>query len=215
MASITIRNLDDDLKRRLRVRAAKHGRSMEEEAREILRQVVGESAPPRNLAAAIRARVAPFGGVHLDLPTREPMREPPRFARKAGMIVLDTDIVSNLLRPAPAPQVEAWLSAQDGATVWFTAVGEAELRYGVAILPAGRRRSALSEAIEDMLDEDFRDRMLPFDRPPTRAYAAIATERRAVGWPIGQFDCQIAAVARADEAAVATLKPGITGAGSR
>jgi plasmid stability protein len=84
MASITIRNLDDDLKRRLRVRAAEHGRSMEEEAREILRQVVGESAPPRNLAAAIRARVAPLGGVHLDLPTREPMREPPRFARRQG-----------------------------------------------------------------------------------------------------------------------------------
>jgi plasmid stability protein len=84
MASITIRNLEDDLKRRLRVRAAEHGRSMEEEAREILRQVVGDAAPPRNLAAAIRARVAPFGGVDLDLPTREPMREPPRFGRERG-----------------------------------------------------------------------------------------------------------------------------------
>jgi antitoxin FitA len=81
MASITIRNLEDDLKRRLRVRAAGHGRSMEEEAREILRRVVGEAAPPRNLAAAIRARVAPFGGVDLDLPAREPVREPPSFRR--------------------------------------------------------------------------------------------------------------------------------------
>jgi antitoxin FitA len=79
MASITIRNLEDELKRRLRIRAAEHGRSMEEEAREILRQVVGERAPPRNLAAAIRARVTPLGGVELDLPPREPMREPPRF----------------------------------------------------------------------------------------------------------------------------------------
>ena len=79
MASITIRNLEDELKRRLRIRAAEHGRSMEEEAREILRQVVGEGAPPRNLAAAIRARIAPLGGVDLDLPPREPMREPPRF----------------------------------------------------------------------------------------------------------------------------------------
>ena len=84
MASITIRNLEDDLKRRLRVRAAEHGRSMEEEAREILRQVVGEAAPPRNLAAAIRARVAPLGGVDLDLPAREPIREPPRFAQRRG-----------------------------------------------------------------------------------------------------------------------------------
>jgi plasmid stability protein len=62
MASITIRNLDDTLKRRLRKRAAEHGRSMEEEAREILRLLVGEPAPPVNIAAAIRARVAAFGG---------------------------------------------------------------------------------------------------------------------------------------------------------
>ncbi|WP_372922151.1 FitA-like ribbon-helix-helix domain-containing protein [Roseovarius sp.] len=79
MASITIRNLDDDVKRRLRVRAAEHGRSMEEEAREILRDVVDETKPARNLAAAIRARVVPLGGFDLDLPQREDMREPPAF----------------------------------------------------------------------------------------------------------------------------------------
>ncbi len=77
MASITIRNLDDKLKRRLRIRAAEHGRSMEEEAREILRVAVGEPAPPADLAAAIRSRVAAFGGVDLELPPREPIREPP------------------------------------------------------------------------------------------------------------------------------------------
>jgi plasmid stability protein len=81
MASITIRNLEDDLKQRLRVRAAEHGRSMEEEAREILRRVMGEGAPPRNLAAAIRSRVAAFGGVDIELPVREPMRELPRFTK--------------------------------------------------------------------------------------------------------------------------------------
>jgi plasmid stability protein len=84
MASITIRNLEDRLKRRLRVRAAEQGRSMEEEVREILRQAVGEAAPPHNLAAAIRARVASFGGVDLDLPARERLREPPRFGRGRG-----------------------------------------------------------------------------------------------------------------------------------
>ena len=77
MASITIRNLDDGLKQRLRVRAAEHGRSMEEEAREILRQVIGPSAPPRDLAAAIRSRVASFGGVVLEIPKRDAMRDPP------------------------------------------------------------------------------------------------------------------------------------------
>ena len=84
MASITIRNLDEGLKRRLRIRAAEHGRSMEEEAREILRQVVGAPAPPRNLAIAIRARVAPFGGVELELPVREAIREPPGDTQSGG-----------------------------------------------------------------------------------------------------------------------------------
>ncbi len=77
MASITIRHLDDGIKRRLRIRAAEHGRSMEEEAREILRQVVGDATPSSNLAAAIRSRFANLGGVELDLATREPMPEPP------------------------------------------------------------------------------------------------------------------------------------------
>jgi predicted nucleic acid-binding protein len=120
------------------------------------------------------------------------------------MIILDTNVVSELLRPAPAPQVEAWLSAQDGATVYFTSIGEAELRHGVAILPAGRRRTQLGAAIDVMLDEDFRDRILPFDRDASRSYAAIAAERRAAGRPISQFDCQIAAIARAHGATVAT-----------
>lgn len=76
MASITIRNLEDEIKQRLRVRAAEHGRSMEEEARDILCWAMGEGAPPRNLAAAIRARVASADRVDLDLPAREPMRAP-------------------------------------------------------------------------------------------------------------------------------------------
>jgi antitoxin FitA len=79
MASITIRNFDDSLKRRLRIRAAQHGRSMEEEAREILRQAVGQPGAPDNLGEAIHRRFAALGGVDLDLPPREPMPEPPRL----------------------------------------------------------------------------------------------------------------------------------------
>ena len=74
MASMTIRNLDDDIKQRLRVQAAEHSRSMEEEARVILRTALTEPAPPANLARAIRARFAPLGGVELDIPPREPSR---------------------------------------------------------------------------------------------------------------------------------------------
>lgn len=77
MASITIRNLDDGVKSKLRVRAATNGRSMEEEARNILRDAVEQEAGPHNLAQAIRERFASYGGVELDILPREPMREPP------------------------------------------------------------------------------------------------------------------------------------------
>ncbi|EJT02052.1 hypothetical protein [Rhizobium sp. CCGE 510] len=81
MASMTIRNLDDGLKRRLRMRAATHGRSMEDEARDILRAALATSEPvARNLADAIRARLLSIGGIELDIPPREPIREPPDFA---------------------------------------------------------------------------------------------------------------------------------------
>ena len=80
MASITVRNLDEGLKRRLRIRAAENGRSMEQEARDILRAALDQESPAgKNLATAIRARFEPLGGVELDLPPREPMPEPPQF----------------------------------------------------------------------------------------------------------------------------------------
>ena len=79
MASITIRKLDEDVKSRLRVRAAANGRSMEEEARMILREAVGEEPEPKNLATFIRECFAPYGGVDLELPPRELAREPPKF----------------------------------------------------------------------------------------------------------------------------------------
>lgn len=81
MASITIRNLEHDIKKCLRIRAEKSCRSMEEEAREILRHTVADGKPKQDLAAAIRARIAPFWGVYLDLPNREAMRELPAYDR--------------------------------------------------------------------------------------------------------------------------------------
>ncbi len=80
MASITIRYLDDDVKTRLRVRASANGRSMEEEARVILREAVGREPEPENLARFIHECFAPYGGVELELPPREPMRDPPDFS---------------------------------------------------------------------------------------------------------------------------------------
>lgn len=120
------------------------------------------------------------------------------------MIILDTNVVSELLRPAPSPIVEAWLAAQHGEQVYFTAVGESELRLGVAILPAGQRRDTLITAVAAMVEEDFRNRVLPFDSAAARAYAVIAAARRSAGRPISQFDCQIAAIVASHPAVLAT-----------
>ena len=79
MASITVRNIDDGLKRRLRIRAAENGRSMEQEARNILKAALYEEAPTTSLGTAIHELFKPYGGVELEISTREPMREPPRF----------------------------------------------------------------------------------------------------------------------------------------
>ena len=120
------------------------------------------------------------------------------------MIVLDTNVVSELMRPSPAPAVEQWVATRPAASLFFSAVGEAELRYGVAILAAGRRRAALASAIEAMLREDFAGRVLPFDSAAARTYAEIAASRRATGRPVAQADVQIAAIARSRGMALAT-----------
>ena len=120
------------------------------------------------------------------------------------MIVLDTNVVSELMCPAPDPAVDAWVAGREAATLFFTAVGEAELRYGVAIMPAGRRREAIDAAIGMMLREDFAGRILPFDSAAARAYAEIAAARRAAGRPVSAADAQIAAIASSRGMAVAT-----------
>ena len=98
------------------------------------------------------------------------------------MVVLDTNVVSELMRPAPDLTVEAWVSERAAATLFFSAVGEAELRYGVAVMPASWRRDTLAPEIEAMLREDFAGRILPFDSEAARAYAGIVAARRATGF---------------------------------
>ncbi len=120
------------------------------------------------------------------------------------MIVLDTNVVSELMRDRPQPAVLAWLDRQPVSTLFVTAITEAELRYGVEILPAGHRRERLAAEIESTLREDFSRRILPFDSAAARAYATIMADRRATGRPIGQSDCQIAAIARSRGVPVAT-----------
>lgn len=120
------------------------------------------------------------------------------------MIIIDTNVISELLRPTPEPAVEAWLGAQDGLSIYLTAISEAELRFGVAIMINGKRRDGLATAIDRILRDNMAGRILPFDSAAARAYATIAATRRSAGRPIAQSDCQIAAIARAHGAPVAT-----------
>ncbi|ROT94632.1 type II toxin-antitoxin system VapC family toxin [Histidinibacterium lentulum] len=120
------------------------------------------------------------------------------------MIILDTNVISELLRPAPEPRVELWLSAQDGLNVYLTAISEAELRYGLAIMGNGKRRAALIDAVDRILREDLAGRILPFDSDAAQSYATIAATRRSAGRPIAQADCQIASIAHSRGATVAT-----------
>ena len=120
------------------------------------------------------------------------------------MIVLDTNVVSELMRPSPDSGVIDWVARQVAPDLHVSAISEAELRYGVEVLPRGRRRNGLLDEIEGMLREDFGGRVVPFDSYAARSYAAIAAARRAAGRPISQADCQIAAIARALGASVAT-----------
>ncbi len=120
------------------------------------------------------------------------------------MIILDTNVVSELMRPNPAESVVEWVSRQDTSNLYLSTITEAELRYGVEIMPAGRRRDGLHAAMEAMFREDFTGRILPFDRSSAQSYAMIAAEKRSAGHPINHGDCQIAAIARSMGASVGT-----------
>ena len=119
-------------------------------------------------------------------------------------VMLDTNVVSELIRKSPNPAVEAWIAGCALENLFFSTVGEAEMRYGAAIMSSGRRREAMEADIERMLREAFDGRILPFDRAAARAYASIVAVRRSAGHPIAPFDGQIAAIARSRNLAVAT-----------
>lgn len=120
------------------------------------------------------------------------------------MIVLDTNVISEMLRPQPAPQVAEWLAAQAVSALFTTAITQAEIYYGLSLLPAGRRRDRLQAAVVPIFEEDLRGRVLAFDAGAASAYATIAAERRRAGQPISQFDAQIAAIVHAHGGSLAT-----------
>lgn len=119
-------------------------------------------------------------------------------------ILLDTNVLSELLRAQPDSAVLAWMAAQPANSLFVSAVTQAEMLLGARLLPAGKRRKQLEQALDAMFREDFASRVLPFDSSAATDYAEVVAARRHAGTPVSQFDAQIAAIALSHRLSVAT-----------
>ncbi len=124
------------------------------------------------------------------------------------MIVVDTNVISELMRGEPDSAVLAWVAAQPRALLYTTYVNQAEILYGIDALPEGRRRTALAAAATAMFAEDFAGRILPFEARAAARYPEIVLARRQAGHPIEKFDALIAATTLAAGASIATRDVG-------
>ena len=120
------------------------------------------------------------------------------------MIILDTNVVSEPLKPRPEPKVLAWLDAQAPETLYLTSINLAELATGIALLPAGRKRTALQLALDQRMMPLFEDRILHFDAKAAHAFAILSAKLQTIGSTMSFADCAIAAIAVANGFALAT-----------
>jgi predicted nucleic acid-binding protein len=120
------------------------------------------------------------------------------------VILLDTNVLSEFMRPQPSVSVVAWLDQQPAGEVYTSAVSRAEIELGLMLMPPGKRQEALSQAAWAMFAEDFAGRCLPFDEDAARHYAAIVSARTRAGRPISVEDAQIAAIALTYQMPLAT-----------
>lgn len=121
------------------------------------------------------------------------------------MIILDTNAVSEVMKPAPSESVLRWLASQERLSIFITVITQAEMLYGVEMLASGKRKQSLLALTEKLFGaEGFQGRILSFDQRSAREFARILAGRRAAGRPISQFDAMIAAIACAHGATVAT-----------
>lgn len=120
------------------------------------------------------------------------------------MIVLDTNVISELFRPVPERKVLDWIGAQEADRLFTTAISEAEIFRGIEFMPVGRRRANLLAAAEVYFRDDLAGRVLSFDSVAARRFAEISATRKRRGLPLKEFDIQIAAVTRALGASLAT-----------
>ena len=127
------------------------------------------------------------------------------------MIILDTNVLSELMRPQPAEVVLRWMAGQPAIALHVTSISYAEILFGIALLPDGKRRRAFAEQAEAMFVEDFAGRVLSFDITVAPAYAMIAGQRRQAGNRIEPVDGMIAAIAHTHGAAIATRDSDLAG----
>jgi predicted nucleic acid-binding protein len=120
------------------------------------------------------------------------------------MILLDTNVISALMQREPEPAVVRWLDSEPPESIWTTSVTVFEIRFGLEILASGKRRRALEDAFEQMLAEDFEERVVPFDQSAAQWAGRFAAERRRAGRSIEIRDAQIAGIAAARKAVIAT-----------
>ncbi len=120
------------------------------------------------------------------------------------MILLDTNVLSEFMRPQPLASVVSWLDEQPAGEVYTSAISRAEIELGLLLMPPGKRQEALSRAAWAMFDEDFAGRCLPFDEDAARHYVAIVSARVQAGRPISVEDTQFAAIALAHRMPLAT-----------
>ena len=120
------------------------------------------------------------------------------------MIILDTNVLSELMKPGPSADVVRWTATQPAASLYITSITQAEIMYGILLLPKGKRRTALETAADAMFAEEFGGRILSFGSEAARPYAEVASKRSRAGRPISHFDAQIAAIALAHGSELAT-----------
>jgi len=120
------------------------------------------------------------------------------------VIILDTSVISELMKPEPSRKVFRWVSQQSPLDLFTTTISQAEVLYGIALLPKGKRRTSLQAAAESMFAEDFASRILPFDEDAARVFPEIVVARRSAGRPIAVLGAEIAAIAGSRASTVAT-----------
>jgi len=120
------------------------------------------------------------------------------------MIILDTNVLSELMKPQPQPRVVTWVAKQTSTELFTTAITEAEIFYGIELLPIGKRREGLLAAAEAMFIQDLAGLVLGFESDVARIFAKVAAHRRTLGKPISQADAQIAAITQMRGAKLAT-----------